>query len=139
MRCLVHRQTVHALDLPRGRGRAIFSRRILPATSGHERLQNALNGAEVIRAWTTRRGKERQEWLDEGPLPVREMISGHAAMLIHPVSVSEPPLNRVANAPLDFDVTSMLHPLLASHRDLVNREPFGAQVNRPVEREGILP
>jgi hypothetical protein len=40
-----------------GRGRAVRSRRILPATPDHGQIQNTLDGAAVIRAWTTSWGR----------------------------------------------------------------------------------
>jgi hypothetical protein len=51
-----------------------------------------VQGAVVVGAWTPNVSRRWEEGVDEVPLPISKVNPGHAARLIHPTSVSEPPV-----------------------------------------------
>jgi hypothetical protein len=77
---------------PRRRRRAILAWQILPTSSRDEDVEDGLDGLSVIRAWASGGCGWWQEGTDEGPLPVSQTNPAHANRLLHPATVSEPPL-----------------------------------------------
>src|SRR5262249_55516598 len=75
---------------------AIFPRQVLPTAAGNKDVKNALNGAAIMGAWTSRSRWRRQEWPDERPLPVSQMNPAHTSRLSQQSSVSEPSLSSFA-------------------------------------------
>ncbi len=78
---------------PYRRRRAIPVRQVLPEASRDEHVEDALDGPTIVSAGASSVSWGREQRLDEGPLPIEEMNPSHAAMLIHPTSVSQPPLS----------------------------------------------
>jgi hypothetical protein len=62
------------------------------ATARDQHIEDALDGPAVVGAGASGVSWGREQWLDEGPLPLRAMNPVHAGMLGHPATVSEPPL-----------------------------------------------
>jgi hypothetical protein len=77
---------------PYRRRRAVLAREVLPATTGNEDVEDALDSSSVIRTRPPGARWGRQEGADEGPLPVSETNPAHASRLDHPSPVLEPPV-----------------------------------------------
>src|SRR5262249_37941373 len=72
--------------------RAIFTWQILPPAARDEHIEDAFDGPAVVGARPPGPRRRWEQRLDEGPLPIGEMNSGHVAMLYHLASVSASPL-----------------------------------------------
>jgi hypothetical protein len=68
---------------PRRRGRAVYTRQILPAAAGDEDVEDAFDSPPVVGAGPpcVRRGREVRT--DESPLLVREVDLAHVSRLVH--------------------------------------------------------
>src|SRR5262249_10996968 len=66
--------------------------------AGDEDVENAFDGRAVVGPRSPSVGWRWQQRLDECPMPICEMNPAHASSLVHPGSVSEPPLASPAQA-----------------------------------------